>query len=297
MTLSRGSITSLLAPGIRKVYGEAVDELTAEYTQYMNVVPSKRQFEDDTKFAGFGITVTKPEGTNTIMDDPVATGTKRYTHTSFGLAFRVTREAADDELYSQINRLPRMLVASNAELIEQTSANVLSLGFTTETSLDGETVFDAAHIKLGGGSFDNLDSASLSITALQAARNYFEIATNERGLTARMQPGLVIIPPNLEFTADEILKTRNRPFTSDNTINSILGKGLENVKVCHFLNTTTEWFVLGNNKERHWPNFFMRQAPTFENGDDFLSGDMLNKTFLRFSIGVTDPQGMFGSTG
>ena len=294
MTLSRGSITNLLAPGLRKIYNDAAEMRKSEYTMRFNMLTSKRMYEEDSKFVGFGVTQSKPEGTNTLFDDPVQGGTKRTTHNSFGLGFRVTREAADDELYNQINKSPKALADSNGELIEQSGANLFINGFTTELGIDGEPLFDAAHPKLGGvGTYDNLDSTAFSITGLQTMTNYYESATNDRGLHMAMRPGMIVIPHQLRFTAREIFGTAKKPFTNDNEVNSILDEDL-NWTVNHFLTSATNWFVLPKNKSGY-PNFYWRVKPEYDADDHFESGDMLNKTYMRFSLSATESQTLYAS--
>ena len=295
MTTTSGSISVLRAPGLRKIYNDAASARKAEYTQLFNMLTSKRAYEEDSKFIGFGITVAKPEGTNTVMDDPAQGSTKRYTHNSFGMGFRVTREAHDDDLYTQINKLPKGLANSNNELIEQSGANLYINGLAgTELGLDGVAVFSNSHPRIGGGTaYDNLAADAFSITGLQAMTNYYESALNDRGLHIAMRPKLVVLPHQLRFTAREIFGTEKKPFTNDNEVNSILDEDLQ-WTVNHFLTSATNWFVLPTDKEL-WPNFFWRTSPEYKADDDFLSGDMLNKTFMRFSLGVSESQGLYAS--
>jgi hypothetical protein len=263
-----------------------------------NMLTSKRQYEEDIKFVGFGTTPAKPEGTNTLMDDPAISAVKRYTHASFGLAFRVTHEAADDDLYGQINQLPADLANSNIELIEQAGANFFINALAgTELGYDGAAIFANSHPRLGGGlAYDNLDSVAFSITGLQTMTNYFEGALSDRDRHMNLRPSTIIIPFQLRYTAREIFNTAKKPFTADNEINSLLDEDLS-FMINHYLTSATNWFVLPDKSKKKglWPNFFWREKPSYKAGDDFLSGDMLNKTFLRFSLGATEPRGLWAS--
>jgi hypothetical protein len=185
---------------------------------------------------------------------------------------------------------------SNFELVETRAGTFLNNCFTTELGFDTLSIYNTLHTRLdGGATWSNRTTATLSVTALQAMTNSYETLLNDRGLRMDLAPDKILIPPQLRFTAREILKTAKVPFSAENTVNSLLEEDLR-FEVCHYLPSTTAWFVFPSNKEL-WPTFFWRERPSFASQDDFLSGDMLNKTFLRFSMGAAEPQGLFASTG
>jgi hypothetical protein len=305
MAIARGSVSpaGFFEPGLRKIFMDVGSERPDEYTQIVNLESSTRRYEEDSEWVTLGPTPAKPEGTSTTFDDPLFNSNqKRYTHISYGLATRITHETVEDELYNQMNKIPAALARSNKELIEQSVANVFINGVTggTELDINGETLFMNAtgHSKLNGGNYDvNEVSTAFSFTGMQAMTNYFEGQTNDRGMVMHMAPAKIIIPTALRFTAREIFNSSLKPFTSDNEINSVMPElGMEMVCINHYLTSDTNWFVLGDNKEDMWPNFFWREKPSFKAFDDDLSGDIMNKTYLRFSVGVTKAVGMYAST-
>ena len=298
MATTTATFDALLAPGFRKIYDETGMARPTEYTVFTNGNSSSRAYEEDHTHHGLGVTVPKPEGTNTLYDDPVDGDTKRYTHLAYSLGFRITKEMWDDDLYSVMDKFPRMLRRSNDEQVEVDTTDILNNGFTTELAADGVAVY-GTHTYPNGDTYTNNVATDMSITALQTMTNYYENATNGRGLQMRMQPQLIIVAPELRFTMREIFNTtKAKPFTSDNEVNSILDEGLK-WTVNHYLTDAENdaWFVMDDNKADHWPNFFWREKASFQNGFDFDSGDAKFRTFYRYSRGVTLARGLYGSQG
>jgi hypothetical protein len=182
--------------------------------------------------------------------------------------------------------------------VEIDGADIMNDGFTTELTADGQAVYDT-HTWPDGGTYVNNVATDMSITALQTMTNYYENQVNGRGLQMRMNPSLIIVAPELRFTMREIFNTtKAKPFTSDNEVNSILDENLKWM-VSHYLTDANNdsWFVFSDNKADHWPNFFWREKASFQNGFDFDSGDAKFRTFYRYSRGVTQSVGLYGSEG
>ena len=295
MATTRGTLSpaQLLEPGLRSVFNDVGNQREAEYTMFHNMLTSKRRFEEDAQFVMLAGTPLKPEGTATLFDDPVPNpNQKRYVHLARGLATRITHEAQEDELYGQVKKVPASMANSNLDTMEQSGINAFINGFTTEVDINGTSIFNNTHTLLDGSTFDNLSSTAFSFTGVQEMQNYYEGLSNDRGLVIKATAALILIHPNNRYLAREIFQSNPRPFTADNTMNSI-----EQTQwmTSHYATSQTNWFALGDNKETMWPNWFQRESPTFFVWDDNITGDVLNRTYMRYSSGFTLAQGAFGS--
>lgn len=307
MAVTRGTFSQakLLEPGLNKIYEDAGAQHETEYTAYFNMKTSTRRYEEDSEVVMLGVTPTKAEGATTAFDDPIANpNQKRYVHVARGLATRITHEAIQDELYGIINKVPAALSRANDETMELSGINLFINGFASglgdasTNDINGEDIFHAGHSKLNGGTYDaNSVTDAYGFTALQAASNYFEGQTNDRGLRMRMKMAHLILPFELRFIDREIWGSTQRPFTGDNEPNSLLAEGRPTTSFTHYSTSATAWWALGDNKEDHFPNWFTREAASFAADDDFLTRDVLNRTYMRYSLGVTKAVGMYGSTG
>ena len=250
--------------------------------------------------ASLGAVPTKPEGERLKMDDPIQGGSQRLTHQSYALGFQVTREMYDDDLYGKIKRVASDFSASIKQTVESAAANVLNNGFNAgagaTTTIDGVTLWNTAHPLLGGGTYSNRASTdiSLSVSGLQEVILLFERMVNERGLIKRSIPTQLLIPPDLQYVAGEILNSAYKPSVGTNEVNVLQGR-LEPI-MNHYLVSKTAWYVLGP-KSSHHLQFFWREQPTFDNQDDFFTKGMNFSTFFRFSAGAWYWHGAAASRG
>ena len=291
-----GQFSSLLAPGLRKIYTEELRKRPTEYDKVADVLTSRRNYEDDLQVALLGTTPTKPEGTPTLFDSPILGPQVRYRHVSYGLGFRVTREMWDDDLYGVMQKASKDLAGANAETVEVRFWDVLNNATvnTTYAGFDGLALLHTGHTLLGGGTFGNRPSTDveLSVSALQAAVENFENMTNERGRKILAKPWRLVIPVGLKWAAREILGSAQKPYTANNEINALMDEELS-FFVSHYLTDSKRWFLLGKN---HDLKFFWRRKPMFENADDFSTGDAMFKTFMRFSAGFSSWREIYGSS-
>jgi hypothetical protein len=296
MTTSRSTLNSAtLVPGLRKIYFNTYDQWPEEFRGYLNVDTSKRSFEEQMKVAAFGLTQVKPEGTGTTYEDLTDRAPIRLTHVARSLGFRVTREAMDDELYGVINKAPAALSRSVRQSKETIGASPFNNAFSASfTGLDGVALCHDAHPLLGGGTFDNKLTADLTPTSLRAALVAAEKYVDDKGMPIMVKMRWLIVPPDLMYKAREILGSANVPYKADNEIN-VLRNELQSM-VLHFLTSTTAWFVIAD-KGQHSLQYFERVTPTFENADDFDTGDSKFKTYHRDSAGFWDHFGVIGSDG
>ncbi len=298
MATSTGTLASLLAPGLRKVYYDRLKDLPNEWTQIFNVETSKRAYEEDQVIAGLGLAQQKPEGQSIIYADPQEGGRVRYTHTSWGLGFRVTKEMYDDDLYGVMKKMARSLARAAEKRIEYIAFSVLNNAWDPNfAGADGQPLCSTAHPLVKGGTYANTPAiqADLSVAALQAACINFENTPDEEGIIVGIKPKLLVVGPDNRFIAREILGSDYKPYTSDNEINALKDLDLQ-VVVVHYLTDPDAWYLLAP-KGEHDLNFFWRYKPDFKEADDFDTRDAKFSTFFRCSVGFTDWRGVYGSQG
>ena len=297
----RSDFTPLLAEGLRDIFFEKFNSRPWEYKQVFKILNSKKAYEEDYDMTGFGVVPIKPEGQAIAYDNPIGGETKRHTHVSYGLGFRITKEMKDDELYGQMNKMPKAMARSARTTIEQTAANVLNYGFVTtkHTGRDGKALFATDHPLLGGGEQSNRAAtpSELSMTSLQAAVTAMEATTDDRGHLLAIKPKRLVVPSVLRWTARELLLPRatEKPDTANRDINSLLEEDLS-FFVYHYLTSSTAWFLLAP-EDDHEILFFWRKQPTTDSDDDFDTGDTKIKLFMRFVPGFSDYKGAYGNAG
>jgi phage major head subunit gpT-like protein len=296
-----GAFSYLLAPGLRKVFFQLLDERPPEYSKVANEETSKRAYEEDLEVGGLGSMPVKPEGRGIVYQDFMQGGKKRYTHLTYGLGFRVTLEMMEDDLYNVMKKNTRELAKAARNAREVAFWNMLNNGFTTEYGFpkfgNNEALISATHSKLGGGTGSNRAStdADLSPTSLEAAVISFESLSDEMDIPVIIKPNLLIVGAQLKMVAREILGSEFRPYTSNNEINALREEGLDYM-ICHYIVDPDSWFLVAK-KGDHDLNFMERSATRFQNGDDFDTGDAKFKAFQRFSVGAGEWRGLYGSQG
>jgi hypothetical protein len=298
MAVTRANLASLLVPGLRKVFWMRYKGQPEEYSRVFNVNSSRHKYEDDSGIHGLGVMPEKTEGASVSYGEIGEAYTRRYTHTSYGLAIRITREMNDDELYGVMGKMTQALARSAKYAVEQQAANVFNNGFTAyAANPDGLALFSTAHLLAGSSTtFANKPStdADLSVATLQAGLVRFEQQVDDKNLLIVCPAETLLVSPSDMFLAQEILRSPQKPFTADNEINVL--RGLLRLEVNHFLTDTDAWFILSS-KENHSLNFFWRTPIEDEADNDFDTGDLKFKVFGRFSVAFSDWRGTYGSQG
>src|SRR3990167_9953625 len=284
---STGAFSSLLAPGLRKVYTEELLDRSTEYDKIANIITSKRNYEDDLQVALLGTTPAKIQGGPTTFDNPIQGSSVRYTHVSYGLGFRVTQEMYADDLYGVMQKASKDLAGANGETVETIFWSLFNnvSDATVFAGFDDLALASTAHTLLGGGTYANRPSTDVqfSVTAVQAAVESFELMVNERNRKILAKPWRFIIPVQLKWAAREVLGSQYKPYVSNNEINALMDEELS-FFVSHYQTDTNNWGLVGR---RHDMKVFWRSKPRFESGDDFSTGDALFKTFFRMSQGFS----------
>ena len=303
MAISRAQLLKELLPGLNALFGLEYAKYGEEHKEIYETETSERSFEEETKLSGFSAAPVKNEGSAIAYDNAQEAWTARYTHETIALGFSITEEAIEDNLYDSLSsRYTKALARAMAYTKQVKAAAVLNQGFTgsgNPTYGDGQVLFSTAHPLVSGGVNSNRPQtgADLNETSLEAAVIQIAGWTDERGLLIAAKPRKLIVPPSLMFVATRLLETELRVATADNDINAIRNNGSipEGYTVNHFLTDTNAWFLTTDvpNGLKH----FVRTPMQTSMDGDFDTGNVRYKARERYSFGVSDPLGMFGSPG
>jgi hypothetical protein len=300
MAISRAQLLKELLPGLNALFGLEYKRYAEEHKEIYEVENSERSFEEEVKLSGFAAAPVKNEGQAIAYDNGQEAWTARYTHETIAYGFSITEEAVEDNLYDSLSaRYTKALARSMAYTKQIKAAYPLNNGFSSYNSGDGVTLFSTAHPLVSGGTNSNRPStgADLNETSLEAAVIQIAAWTDERGLLIAARPNKLIIPPSLMFVATRLLETELRTGTSDNDINALKNNGSipGGYTVNHFLTDTNGWFLSTDvpNGMKH----FVRAPLVTAMDGDFDTGNARYKARERYSFGVSDPLGIFGSPG
>ena len=303
MAISRSQLLKELLPGLNALFGLEYAKYGEEHKEIYESETSERSFEEETKLSGFGQAPVKTEGAAVIYDNAQEAFTARYTHETVAMGFAITEEASEDNLYDSLGaRYTKALARAMAYTKQVKSATVLNKGFTgtgNPTYGDGQVLFSTAHPLVSGGTNSNRPAtgADLNETSLEDAVIQIAAWTDERGLLIAAKPRKLIIPPALQFVATRILESQQRVGTADNDTNAILTTGAipEGYTVNHYLTDTNAFFLTTDvpNGLKH----FVRAPMATSMDGDFDTDNVRYKARERYSFGVSDPLGMFGSPG
>lgn len=299
MTINTGSFGKALWPGINKWYGDAYTEFSTEYDKIFTKNTSRKAFEEDVGTSMFGLAQQKGEGQAISYDSAQQGFIDRYTHVTYGLGFIITKEMVEDDLYDVIGKKRSQALAfSMRQTKELLAANVLNNGFTGgPTYGDGVSLLNASHPNVAGGTYANQLSAAadLSEAALEQAVIDLGKYTDDRGKRIAVRPQKIVVPVDLVFEADKIMKTEYEVGTGNNTVNVVRSKFPGGVVVNHYLTDVDAWFILTDIKDGM--KYFERRADSFTQDDDFDTDNAKFKATARYSFGCTDKRSIYGSPG
>ena len=295
MTVLRANFGDILEPGLRMAFFDAFGRKEMRYSDIFKLHTSEKPNEKDSYVTGLGIMPSKLEGVAVQYDTPLQGYDKTYTHSTFAKGYKVTAEMYEDDLYNTVDKWNSALATSAYQRIETDAANILNNAFTAGTGGDGSFLCVTDHTLLGGGTEQNelSTSADLSETSLEQAIIDIEDTVDDNGLLVGLKAKYLVVPTELQFEAARILKSIYRPFSADNEINALVGKGLE-IIVWPFLTDADAWFLLC---EDHELNFFWRRPLNFYQGNDFDTRDAKFVADMRYSLGWSDWRGVYGSPG
>ena len=298
MAISRAQLVKELEPGLNALFGLEYKSYANEHAEIFDTESSDRAFEEEVMLSGFANAAVKPEGQGVQFDDAQETFTARYTNETIALAFAITEEAIEDNLYDRLaSRYTKALARSMANTKQVKAAAVLNNGFNASfAGGDGKALFATDHPTIAGSFKNELETgADLNETSLEQALIDIGKMTDERGLKIAARGMKLIIPSELQFTADRLMKSEGRTGTADNDISAIRNMGMipQGYTVNHFLTNSKKWFVKTDvpNGLKH----FVRSPIKTSMEGDFDTGNVRYKARERYVFGFSDPRGIFGS--
>ena len=299
MAINRSQLAKELEPGLNALFGMEYARYEAEHAEIFDTESSDRAFEEEVLISGFGNAEVKAEGTGVRFDNASEGYTSRYTHETGALAFALTEEAVEDNLYDRLGaRYTKALARSMANTKQIKAAAVLNNAFST-TGGDGSTLIATGHALSGGGTLANRATtmADLNETSLEDALINISTFTDDRGLNIALRGMKLIVPPQLQFVADRLLQSPGRVGTSDNDVNAIRNTGMlpDSYVVNHYL-TDTDAFFIKTDCPDGFKHFERSPMSTALEGD-FDTGNMRYKARERYSFGYSNFRAVYGSQG
>jgi len=301
MAITRSQLLKELEPGLNALFGMEYDRYDNEHAEIFDTENSDRAFEEEVMLAGFGQAPVKGEGTAITYDTAGESYTARYTHDTIALAFAITEEAVEDNLYDKLSaRYTRALARSMSNTKQVKGASVLNNAFSSSfLGGDGKALVASDHPTFGGGTFSNTPAtqSDLNETSLEQALIDIAAFIDERGLKIALRGMKLIINPALQFTAERILKSEQRVSTADNDINALRSGGYlpQGFTVNHFL-TDPDAFFIKTDAPNGLKHFVRSPLKTAMEGD-FETGNARYKARERYSFGWSDPRSMYASQG
>jgi len=300
MAISRSQLVKELEPGLNALFGLEYKRYENQHAEIFDSENSDRAFEEEVMLSGFANAQVKPEGSGVTFDNAQETFTARYTHETIALAFSITEEAIEDNLYDRLSsRYTKALARSMANTKQVKAANVLNNAFSSSyAGGDGKELCATDHPTIAGTFSNELaTSADLNETSLEQALIDIAAFTDERGLKVAAKGMKMIIPSELQFTAERLMKSAQRVGTADNDINAIRSMGMlpQGYVVNNYLTDTDAFFI-----KTDVPNglkMFVRSPIKTAMEGDFDTGNVRYKARERYSFGWSDPRGIFGSPG
>jgi hypothetical protein len=298
MAISRAQLVKELEPGLNALFGLEYKQYANEHAEIFDTETSDRAFEEEVMLSGFANAAVKPEGQGVTFDDAQETFTARYTNETIALAFAITEEAIEDNLYDRLaSRYTKALARSMANTKQVKAAAVLNNAFDSNfAGGDGVELCSAVHPTLAGTFSNELTTAAeLNETSLEQSLIDIAALTDERGLKIAAQGTKLVIPSALQFTAERLMKSAGRVGTADNDINAIASMGMipQGYVVNHYLTSAKKFFIKTDvpNGLKH----FVRSPIKTSMEGDFDTGNVRYKARERYVFGFSDPRGIFGS--
>ena len=302
MAISRSQLVKELEPGLNALFGLEYKRYENQHAEIYTTESSDRAFEEEVMLSGFANAQVKGEGSGVSFDEAQETFTARYTHETVALAFAITEEAIEDNLYDRLaSRYTKALARSMSNAKQVKSVEPLINGLPTADAFDsgdGVSLFNTSHPTVAGTFANTLATqADLNETSLEQSLIDIAAMSDERGLRIAARGVKMIIPSELQFTAERLMKSQGRTSTADNDINAIVSMGMipQGYRVNNYLTDSDAFYILTD-----VPNgmkMFNRSPLKTAMEGDFDTGNVRYKARERYSFGVSDPRGIFGVEG
>ena len=299
MAISRSQLVKELEPGLNALFGLEYNRYENQHAEIFPAEASDRAFEEEVMLSGFASAPVKQEGAGVVFDQAQETFTARYTHDTIALAFSITEEAIEDNLYDRLAaRYTRALARSMSNTKQVKAAAVLNNAqVTTALGGDGVSLINALHPLATGSTFSNVLAVAADLNETSLEQSLIDIAgfVDERGLKVALNGTKMIIPKELQFTAERLMRSPQRTSTADNDINAIVNMGMipEGYRVNNFLADSDSFFIL-TDTPNGFKHFVRSPIKTAMEGD-FDTGNVRFKARERYSFGWSDPRAVFGN--
>ena len=299
MAISRAQLLKELVPGLHAIFGTEYNRYENESAVLFDEEKSNRAFEEEVLFPGFGEASVKFEGAPVNYEDTGEGWVARYTNETVAMAFAITEEAMEDNLYDKLStRLTKALARSMAAAKQTKGASVYNRSFTAAyTGGDGVTLCNTAHPLQDGSTLSNrfTTAAELSETSLEDALIQIAGLTDDRGIPVALQAKSMHIPRQLVFVAERLMASPYRVGTADNDVNAVVSKGMvpEGYFTNHRFTNAKHWFLRTDvpNGMKH----FNRTPVSTAMEGDFETGNVRYKSRERYSFGSSDWRAVFGT--
>jgi len=301
MAISRAQLAKELEPGLNALFGMEYARYENQHAEIFETESSDRAFEEEVLIVGFGNAAVKEEGQGVEFDSASEGFTSRYTHETVALAFALTEEAVEDNLYDRLGaRYTKALARSMAHTKQVKAANVLNNAFNSSfAGGDGVSLINTAHPLAFGGTLANRATtmSDLNETSLENALISISTFVDDRNMILALQGTKLIVPPQLQFVVDRLVNTPGRVGTADNDINAIKNMGMvpQGYAVNHFLTDTDAWYLLTDCPDGF--KHFERSPLSTSMEGDFDTGNVRFKARERYSFGWSNPRAVFASQG
>jgi len=311
MAINRASIAKELLPGLNAVFGTEYGEVNDEHQPLFEIENSDRAFEEEVLFTGFGTAPVKGEGESVSFDDAQESYTARYDNETIALAFAVTEEAMEDNLYDTFAKLrAKGLARAMANTKQVKAAKIFNNSFSTAAADaigDGQPFFSANHPTISAGVQTNTyGDAALSEASIETAVIQIQKTKDDRGILIGAQAVSLHVPVDLTFTAAQVLQSEystttaangGNGITNVNDINAVRSMGV--IPQGYFVNrrfTDTNAYFF----KTDIPNgakMFNRTPLQTKMEPDFDTGNLRFKARERYSFGVSDWRSYVGNAG
>lgn len=296
MTVASGNFAELLWPGINKIWGNTYNDWEPLYSKVFKQKNSDKAFEKEQGVTGLPLAAVKNQGSPINYIDPYQGFQKEYVNVTYAIGGSVTREMYEDDQYNYINKLPSMLARSMRQTEETIHWNVLNNAFSTELAADGLSVCNASHVNVGDGATQSNqpDTASdLTMAALEQACTDIMDWLDDQSLKIMVKPRTLVVPTALWHVAEKILGTDKAVGSADNDINVVRGK--VNIVVSPYLTDTDAWFIVTDAEDGL--TTYLRRSAEINRDNDFDTQNLKFTSTKRWSQGVTDWRGIYGTAG
>jgi len=294
--MTTGNFAELLWPGIKEIYGTRYDMHPTMYTEFMDVMTSKQAFEKTQGITGFPLAAVKEQGNEAVFSQMFQGFQQEYLHLTYSIGGVVTQEMVEDDLYNQINQIPRLLAESMRQTEEIVATNIINNAATT-TGPDGTTLISASHPLVGtGGTQSNQPATASDLTQTTLEQGIIDVKDfrDDQGLRLNIDVEKIITGRSYFFTVRKILETQYETGTGNNDVNIVSNMSIKPVTT-NFITDQDAWFLKTNNPSQL--KFFRRRPAQIQRDNDFATDNLKIKTSTRFSTGFDDFRCLYGSFG